>query len=250
MYVGNEEEELSRLLGSEFVVSWKRQTESTNDDVKRILKENRFSKIVVCLSDSQIKGRGTHGRIWENEDDAILISIGGFKKTPYPEMMPVLGWNLMKLCQKIDPAVRIKWPNDLWINEKKFAGILCETTQSGGKNKNFAIGIGINLSGSNVNHAYLRISKERKISFCAELVHSVVCSVEDFSTTELQRVSEQWNQFDALFGCCVFVSDAKGRIIKGVEKGINKKGELLLERDSQTYAFSDATLGIYSGREE
>ena len=245
----NPEDALKNLLGKDIDVCWLDCTASTNDDVKEWLKQSRHNRIVVYVANRQTKGRGTRGRIWENEDDALLMSVGLKVCYVKPEMMPFLGWHIMKRLQRIDSAIQVKWPNDLWINGKKLAGILCETVQMQGNQIGIVVGVGVNLEGKNPEHAYLRCVGTNKISLCADLVQTIVLALENFSDEKLSEVSSFWKESDALYGKRVSVVDASARTFEGIEKGIDVKGHLLLEVEGKCSAFSDVTVsGIEVGK--
>lgn len=238
------EEQLKNFLKLEADVLWLKSTGSTNDDVKAVLKKGASAKYVIRVADKQTRGRGTRGRVWENEEQALLLSVGGYIKKVSAEWTPFLGWQLVKLFSEKNADVRVKWPNDLWIGEKKLAGILCEASQSEEKGLFYVIGIGINLKGANPKRAYLNISQEDKIEFCAQIIRKITQSVEDFSMEKLEEISLVWKEKDALFGKKVRVTDANGRIILGKEKGINERGQLRIESDAGEKFFSDASIEL------
>ncbi len=240
--MANPEESLKKLLGSDFDVRWLDCTASTNDDVKEVLKEADSSKIVVRVANRQTQGRGTRGRVWENEDDALLMSVGLPVKCANPQMMPFLGWHLMRRLQKIHADVRVKWPNDLWIHGKKLAGILSERVQRSENQIGLVIGVGVNLEGKNPEHAYLPRVGTNKISVCAELIWTILFAVTNFSEDKLLELSEHWKEGDTLYGKRVCVTDASGRQFDGIEKGIDAKGHLILEKEGNYFSFSDATV--------
>lgn len=240
------EEALKKLLGTEIDVRWLDCTASTNDDVKDWLKESNHAPIVVRVANRQTKGRGTRGRTWENEEEALLMSVGLCVKSVKPEMMPFLGWHLMKLFQKSDSSVQVKWPNDLWINGKKLAGILCETVQRPTNQIGIVIGIGVNLKGKNPNHAYLSLAGTNKISLCADMVQTVIQVATSFSDEKLSELASFWKENDALYGKSVCVVDATGKSIKGIEKGIDAQGHLLLEKEGRCVSFSDVTVSGFA----
>ncbi len=240
----NPEEALKKLLGSQIDASWVKCTASTNDDVKELLKGANASKVILRVADYQTKGRGTRGRTWENEGDALLMSVGLRVSGIKPEMMPFLGWHLMKLFQKIDQSVQVKWPNDLWIHEKKLAGILCEAVQGQGDQNGIVVGVGVNLKGENPEHAYMRLVGTNKIVLCAQMVQTIIQAVTSFSEQKLAELSLCWKEGDALFGKKVRVIDANGLTFEGIEKGIDRKGHLLLEIEGKCLCFSDATVSV------
>ncbi len=238
------QDQLKNLLKFEADVLWLKSTGSTNDDVKAVLKKGTSEKYVIRIADKQTRGRGTRGRVWENEEQALLLSVGGYAKKVSAEWMPFLGWQLVRLFSEKNAGVRVKWPNDLWIGKNKLAGILCEASQSEEKGLFYVIGIGINLKGSNPKHAYLNISQEDKIEFCAQVIRKIIKALEDFSMEKLEEISAEWKEKDALFGKKVRVTDANGRIILGKEKGINKRGQLRIESDAGERLFSDASIEL------
>ncbi len=245
----NPEDALKNLLGNDIDVRWLDCTASTNDDVKEWLKQLCHNRIVVCVANRQTKGRGTRGRIWESEDDALLMSVGLRVHSVKPEMMPFLGWHIMKRLQKIECTVQVKWPNDLWIDGKKLAGILCETVQMQRNQTGIVVGVGINLEGKNPKHAYLGLVGTNKILLCADLVQTIVLALKSFSDEKLSEVSSFWKESDALYGKRVSVVDASGRTFEGIEKGIDVKGHLFLEVEGKCSTFSDVTVsGIKVGK--
>ena len=241
----NPEETLKKLLDSDINVGWVDCTASTNDDVKDILKKSNDSRIVVRVANRQTKGRGTRGRVWENEQDSLLLSVGLRVKRAQPEMMPFLGWHLMKKFRKIHSAVQVKWPNDLWIGRRKLAGILCEIVPTKDNLNGFVIGLGVNLEGNNNQHAYLRPIGMNKISLCAEIVQTIIFAVTSFSEEKLSELTIYWKECDALYNKKVCVTDANGLRFEGVEKGIDAKGHLLLEKEGKCISFSDATVSSF-----
>ena len=238
------EKQLSDLLGPTFRVSWLRKTESTNTDIKRQLVTGEESGTLVCLADRQTKGKGSRGRVWESESEALLVSMGFSLAEPIPALMPVLGLDVMQCCRQIDSRVRVKWPNDLWVDGKKLGGILCEVVHLKSEQTGLVIGIGINLKGTNEKHAYLALKPDEYLIFFADVIRTVARCVKTFTPDKLKQTCLQWNRFDALYGAKVFAQMPNGRIISGTEHGINEKGELILSCGMQRLAFSDITLHL------
>ena len=240
------EKQLSDLLGPMFRVSWLQETESTNTDVKRELLAGEQAGILVCLADRQTKGKGTRGRVWESEQKALLVSIGLTLTEPIPSLMPVLGWDVMQCCRQVDSRVRVKWPNDLWIEGKKLGGILCEVVHLKSGQTGLVIGIGINLKGTNKERAYLSLRSDGYVDFFADVIRTAARCVKTFTPEKIKQIGSQWSRFDALYGTKVFAQMPNGRIISGTEQGINEKGELILSCGTKRLAFSDITLQLHT----
>jgi BirA family biotin operon repressor/biotin-[acetyl-CoA-carboxylase] ligase len=114
--------------------------------------QHLFPPFFAITADQQEQGRGRQEKKWESETGKnLLISL-----LLYPRIGPSLQFDICRyvsvavagLISELCPAsvVRIKWPNDVYIGNKKTAGILIEHFIQG-ENINYSIaGIGINLN--------------------------------------------------------------------------------------------------------
>ncbi len=95
----------------------------------------------------QTEGRGRHGHTWSSNDGMLPLSIL-FKEPLERETLTARAG--LAVCEALEtvcelPEVRVKWPNDIIIAQKKVCGILCECCHSG--DTPFVIcGIGVNIS--------------------------------------------------------------------------------------------------------
>ena len=131
-----------------------REVTSTNDALRSIIEQNEPKKPVeeftVLYADWQSKGRGMVGNVWEsNPQENILAS---FYLTPpvLPKDQSLINiffsLAVRKMLAKYVPSVKIKWPNDIYIHDKKIAGILMEHSIQGDKIAYTIAGVGINLN--------------------------------------------------------------------------------------------------------
>jgi BirA family biotin operon repressor/biotin-[acetyl-CoA-carboxylase] ligase len=126
--------------------------DSTNDYAKHLLANNTPKDGTVILADYQSKGRGQQSNIWLSErGDNLLFSIILFPKSLLAENQFYIN---MAVCQGIVqglqylyeiPELKIKWPNDIMIGDKKLCGILIENAIVGSKLKYVIVGIGMNI---------------------------------------------------------------------------------------------------------
>lgn len=104
----------------------------------------------VVVSDEQAAGRGQRGRRWiTGPGDALLCSVGWQFERNYRLDGLSLAVGVMvadALQDLVTQRLRLKWPNDLLIDEThKIGGILIETVPSAGHTRTAVIGIGLNL---------------------------------------------------------------------------------------------------------
>jgi BirA family biotin operon repressor/biotin-[acetyl-CoA-carboxylase] ligase len=120
---------------------------STNDFAKAIAAEGAGAGTVV-LAEQQAAGRGRAGRRWVSSPGLGLYL--SFVARPRPAALPPLPLRVaLAVARSLDrfvaESVRIKWPNDLLLGDRKFGGILCEASWSGPSVSNAVIGIGLNV---------------------------------------------------------------------------------------------------------
>ena len=122
--------------------------ENSNDKVKEVLKKNDTSRLALfCIN--QKKGRGRKGRVWKSKIGDLTCSILIKKKLDISEMGRIniiIVSIIINILEDLGlNAVKFKWPNDIFINKKKIAGILIETSVSNNIVTQFIIGIGVNI---------------------------------------------------------------------------------------------------------
>lgn len=119
------------------------ETESTNTYAKALLKSGEPSMpFTLVYTENQTKGRGRLGREWlSTQGDTLCMSlIAPYPYNPAVTLISAVGV-YHALREITDADIKIKWPNDLIIDNKKICGILTESTD-----KYAVIGIGINLN--------------------------------------------------------------------------------------------------------
>lgn len=114
-------------------------------------KENNLPDGTVILAEYQTSGKGRKGRIWLSpKGKGLYFSIVLKRSIPVAHLLnfsllfPLSVKNVIEKHAKI--PVKIKWPNDLYINEKKFAGFLIETDIENNQIEKVIAGIGININ--------------------------------------------------------------------------------------------------------
>lgn len=128
-------------------------TGSTNDDAREAAAAGAPRGHVV-VADAQDRGRGSHGRSWSSPAGVDLyLSIVERVTLPPAAISTVtlaVGLGVTDAITTLAPAlashVSVKWPNDAWIDRKKTAGILVESSSSGGAVGPIVIGIGLGVN--------------------------------------------------------------------------------------------------------
>lgn len=125
------------------------EIDSTNNFCKTLVKKD-FSNPTVVLSDTQTCGRGTKGRNWTSPKNTGLWFSILLKPNFLPKFLgaiPLLAATaIYESLSEFGVKSSIKWPNDIFINDKKVCGILTESNLSNNKIDYLIIGIGINVN--------------------------------------------------------------------------------------------------------
>jgi BirA family biotin operon repressor/biotin-[acetyl-CoA-carboxylase] ligase len=132
------------------------QTDSTNSFMLRLLKSENIYEGTVVVTRKQEQGRGQRGTSWESEPGKNLtLSIFLCPLFLKPDeqfflnkviSLGVAEFVISLLKREKGKKVKIKWPNDIYIGNKKVAGILIENSVSGKWLQHSIAGIGININ--------------------------------------------------------------------------------------------------------
>ena len=125
--------------------------DSTNNYVANLVKSSKIDHGTAIMADVQTAGKGQRGAIWQAEaGENILLSV--FLK---PDKLSVSQQVLLtffaansirEVLRKIGISATIKWPNDIYVGNKKIAGILIENSISNNHIVHLILGIGLNVN--------------------------------------------------------------------------------------------------------
>jgi len=125
--------------------------DSTNSYLKELAGKKSLEEGTVVITNNQIAGKGQQGNVWESEAGKNITCSILF----YPSFLPVK--KIFLLSEVVSIAVKktldiytegitIKWPNDIYYQDKKIAGILVENELSGNMITSTIAGIGVNIN--------------------------------------------------------------------------------------------------------
>lgn len=125
------------------------EIDSTNSYAKR-LGSDEVSHGLVCLAEYQTGGRGQYNRPWVSEAGKNLMFTMIFKPANKYRLFSLSMVTAHAIAEVIEPKimkpVRLKWPNDLYIGNKKLGGVLTESIFNGNELDRLIIGVGLNIN--------------------------------------------------------------------------------------------------------
>jgi len=125
--------------------------DSTNEHALKLLSKNKPSEGTVITAWSQEQGRGQIGRTWQSEPGKNLT----FSLILYPTFLSAKRQFLLNQAIAMGVSdgintflsdVKVKWPNDIYVGNKKVCGILIQNILSGINIQSSVIGIGLNVN--------------------------------------------------------------------------------------------------------
>ena len=125
----------------------------TVDSTNTYCKKKEIPTGYWVLAKEQTAGRGRHGRVWISQGEEKVFFSGKFLLSATNFSLPLLslfiGSAVLKALQHHFPnlSLKLKWPNDIYLEEKKVSGILIESESIDGTSI-FIAGIGINIFGN------------------------------------------------------------------------------------------------------
>jgi BirA family biotin operon repressor/biotin-[acetyl-CoA-carboxylase] ligase len=134
----------------EAVLYWTASCTSTQDAILELLNLPNSPSVVALFTDNQTAGRGQRGNDWSSIPDQSLSLTIALSINQHLERDWVLTNKILSACicetmeEKIDSLVQLKWPNDVFVSDKKMGGLLMQIHQDA-SGKWLLLGIGINV---------------------------------------------------------------------------------------------------------
>lgn len=213
---------------------------STNTEALNHLREGGGALLVSA--DRQTAGRGRQGKAWLSDDASLTFSLA----VALPMALDLAGLSLVVGCaiaDALDPGagrIQLKWPNDLFLDGAKLGGILIETVATPAGQRGVVIGVGLNLrplpegvdrSAFASGHAALH-SLDATLTATAvlnRLAPALAAMLADFESMGFAPWRAAFERRDLSAGRPVRVGTQPG-----IARGVNERGELLLETAAGT----------------
>jgi len=217
------------------------ETESTNKDI--VNKPNNLLYTVLA-TEFQSNGQGRRQKKWSSPLGTNLYFSIKFQLTNHANSSFIPLITARAICKSLQKlginGSKIKWPNDIYIDGAKVAGILTESRYSSSNDSLIIVGIGINvnmLSQSNIDQKWtsLKLSQNKHFNrniILANMLNYLIPEFENLSKFNIDNFIKDWNDFDFLKGKSVRITDDKLEYTALVH-GIADDGALLVESNNK-----------------
>lgn len=225
--------------------------ESTNSYLKHILESGKQSKNVFLRTDYQLNGRGQGENIWESKAGKnLLISFAfGPINLPVVKQFYLSKWVAVSLIKLLTnyldkDKLWIKWPNDIYYESKKIAGVLIENSIMGESIQHSIVGVGLNVNqqkfesdAPNPVSIFQILKREVSVEEISNNFISILNDIGDFSSMVFHEVLDNyylnklyWKDEKHLFGIA-------NRNQQAIILGVDDYGFLKLLIDKRVQVF-------------
>ena len=236
-------------------IKYFKEIESTNSYFLKLLKEDKSNPLKLCIADKQTQGKGTRGKTWVSSNSGniyMTYRITLPKHMPPPPIPIITAISIAEALENLFPnlEIQLKWPNDVFIYNKKIGGILIEII-----NDNALIGIGVNINPITnldlIQQPITDITTElNKININQEIqkdliIYEIIKNINKYldeiisnnqNIKSIKKILTKWHKRDLYYKKIISVRVNDGETenaITAEHVGISACGGLLLEIDSK-----------------
>ena len=211
----------------------------------------------VCVAEYQSAGRGRRGRIWVSPYGHHLY-FSQFWSFPQG-MAQAMGLSLVVACSLVEVLksfgvdnIGVKWPNDIYLNYKKLAGILIEMSGQADSECQLIIGIGVNMAmsedqGKGIDQPWSDLSSltdmPNKTDLVIALHKQLKRDIQLFEREGLAAFKTRWQQADLFHSKEIRLLMGENHV-DGICRGIDEQGAVLLETADGIQAYIGGEISL------
>lgn len=228
----------------DFTVEVLPEIDSSNSELMRRARAGHHEAILL-VAERQTAGRGRMGRAWQSQPgDSLTFSLSlSLAPKDWSGLSLAVG---LSLAESLHPHVRLKWPNDLWFEDRKLGGILVEAASMAGRSQ-VVVGVGLNICprvGDGLNTAPAALTEllpQLTAPAClARVAFPLIQTLLTFAQEGFAPLQARFHARDTLKGRRVHTSD--GQV--GEALGIGPTGALRLQTDAGVQEIHSAEISV------
>ncbi len=222
--------------------------DSTNLEAERLFQQQKLTEGTVLFAHEQFAGRGQMGNQWlaqagMNLTFSLILTP---KFLPFPEehflLNEVIVLGIKDTLEEMNVKnVKVKWPNDVMVDNKKIAGILIQNTISGKRIKHSIVGIGLNVNQDEFPEGADKATSLRRVlekEFDLGKMLNLLCQRIEYYYLKLKRgdiqfLEEEYHNSLYKIGKQSLYERMDGSKFLGKIKGVKRMGFLQVENEKQ-----------------
>ncbi len=235
---------LEYIKCNQCIVDVREKVTSTNSEIEKLLPERTSKTPIVIISNQQTNGKGRFNKQWKSPRGGNIYMSIGFK--PNVDLIKlryftlIQGIEIAKVLQKETNSndLKIKWPNDIFLNGNKIGGMLTEASIDCEKVNSLTFGFGLNVNTSprlvDSNFGISSLKQESDSNYLlneitARIIKKTIQTYRKCILTKLDTtLINDWNRHDFLYKKQITLVSGK-REFQGMAYGIDDSGGLKLK---------------------
>ena len=224
---------------------------STNKEAWEIIDSEDIRHGTIVITDNQLSGKGRNGNSWfmgPSKGLAMSIILKQSISIQDGLLIPIAaGVAVAKALENRGGNPKLKWPNDILINNKKCGGVLCETQIKNNCIIQMIIGFGLNINETNndfpatLSRSTTSLSIETNQSHQRELICAIITTYFENLINDLHSSLPIWENYcNHLNKSVSFNQDGINQ--NGIFKGLNDDGRAIIQIDAKEILFNSITL--------
>ncbi len=234
------------------------QSTSTNEDLMARWRAGELWEPIARKAITQTSGKGRLGRSWvSHAQQALTFSVAyPFKKSisELSGLSLACGLAVIKGISQAsgisqedlkESGLGLKWPNDIFLNDKKLGGMLLEGGQLNSTQSTWiVIGIGINLTANedlekSIQRPIASLDQINKVSVIdadvlwLTILKELAETIEVFEQHSFAKFQEEWNSWDIYKDKTCAIIQNEQLQFEGFERGVDAEGHLLIESENK-----------------
>ena len=218
----------------------------------------------VMLSELQHAGRGRRGRHWVAPFGGSIALSMGWSFADASRTSPTLSLSVgvavaRALARAGARGIGLKWPNDIWFNDRKIGGVLIELRAEASGPAHVVIGVGVNVTLAPWMRAQIEASGVRVAAVddaCATppsrnfiagaIIDELLSMLADFEREGFDAFRGAWTALDVLRDRPAQVLMGEN-VVSGTARGVDAHGALRLEREGRLHEFVSGEVSLRLG---
>ena len=228
----------------DFTVEVLPEIDSSNSELMRRARAGQHEPTLL-VAERQTAGRGRMGRVWQSQPgDSLTFSLSlPLAPRDWSGLSLAVG---LSLAESLHPDVGLKWPNDLWFQDRKLGGILVEAASMGGRSQ-VVVGVGLNIrprpaEGLSTSPAALtELLPDVTATAClARVAAPLIQALLAFEREGFAALQTRFELRDVLKDRRVHTSDGQ----QGLALGVGAGGALRLQTDDGVQDIHSAEISV------
>ena len=232
-------------------IEYYQRIDSTNKEAWEIIDLEDISHGTIVITDNQLSGKGRNGNTWfMSPSKGLSMSIILKQSISIHDglLIPIAaGVAIAKALENRGGNPKLKWPNDILINNKKCGGVLCETRVKNNSIVQMVIGIGLNVNETNndfpdtLSKSATSLAIETNQSNQRELLCAIITTYFERLLDDLPSSLPIWQNYCNHINKSVSFNH-DGNIQSGIFKGLDNDGKAIIQIDAKEILFNSITL--------